>query len=416
MKLISEKIGIDQIKKISNLIAAVAMLSFGFSSAAEIDPNINSSGVPGSEVRVLSKVHLPYYINAVSWGPSGAKVGILADLGRRIFDYDVASGNVIQDVERYAGGYSGHSFSFIAPDSVIVTSPIGAEVGTKVQLSDKCSLIQWDLVSGKPTKFIPEYDEKTVRRLGLSSMLTDVVAINRDKGLLVWQLPPGNLVGVYSISNKEMIGYLHVGEHLEVDRRDFVTALSITADGKRIIVGVLSSSNRSIGASARVYTYDSATLTEVSSFWAYKNDSTIEDEFRVSTIDASPDGKYVATGRSLFFSAKISNDKSVDIWDLTDGRHVASLAGKFRIHDGKEEIVGVKMLKWRGGHILSAERGGIRVWDVTDLEKPELLQEWAPFSAYGQIFVSSLDYSNQDHWVASFSEGSVFVFDLGRKK
>lgn len=346
----------------------VCLLHYGYAAELERAPLSHTAKV--SAPAEIKHFKVADFINAVAWSPDGNLLAALSGAGRFITIWDAKTGKVVKSWERYGGAYSGNSFGFSSNTTVLTSTPNGKSPDPRyAELTPEFALMEWDIRTGKVLRYLPdrmknpEADKvKVTSTFTVSADQSSVAGISGNK-VVVFSTESGQLrfppVGIYTPWEVQ-------------DHEELLTSIAFSPDGKELAIGTGIRTNYPETGGGKVYFYEAQTGKQLRSIFIYPKNPKTEDTFRVESLVYSPDGQYLATGKSKIFNLKENNLISVDLWETKTGRHVASLGGKtISLLPGVTENFGGPMpLTWYGNTLTLGEGPALFFWSVPNPKAP----------------------------------------------
>lgn len=298
-------------------------------------------------------------INAVAWNADGSKLAALSADGLNIQVWDAKTWNVVSAFQN-PGAYNANNSLAFLPDGSLLTTPTHGDAK-----SHPCSLAQWNLATGKPSREIPDgcyliHQEDDGRGI------TNTYAATKD-GSLIAGISGNAVVIIFDGRSGTFVRELTippVSEH-----RDRAVSVAFSPDGQTLAVGTSS-------GIVHLYELSSGNLTR--SIQAFK-----PPWYSANALTYSPDGKYVAVGKYVNASGERINGAWIDrtpdmvavtIWRISDATLVSSLRGSIWKLKNDDDAASVESLSWSSdGTTLAVGDGlALRIWD-TSQESPALM-------------------------------------------
>jgi WD40 repeat protein len=222
----------------------------------------------------------------------------------------------------------------------------------------------WNAQTGKLVRTIGE-EEKNYRDLQFSPVSNTMLAGNENRVAHIWKIPSGMKIMTFK-------GYLNdFGEEILGDSYmywvAFINEIRLSPDGKYVAIG-------KTGNNARLM--DFATGKLVSTFRGHKG--------IVISLDFSPDGKRLATG---------SVDGTVRIWDVENGDSVMQLPGR------NSNIPYFSIDFSPDGNLLATGSwdGRVKIWDLNT----------------GNLLQSIRAHDDASPYTVQFSQSGLYVISGG---
>jgi WD40 repeat protein/energy-coupling factor transporter ATP-binding protein EcfA2 len=286
---------------------------------------------------ILLDIELPTLSSGLAYSPDGKKLLIAGDdnIARL---YDTSSGDLLRE-------FSGHEQAVIN----VAYSHSGQFIAT---CSDDKTARIWDVETGKEVKKLEGHTE-SIYGVAFSSDDRYVLTSGYDRVAILWDVESGVAIrrfighqgslygGAISADDKWILTAGFDGtarlwpSGIQPDPRSFrhtssIVSLAISPDGKTLASGT---------TAGQAALWDTAT--------GKKLHELVGHTYTVESIVFSPDGKHIATA---------ADDQSVRIWDAASGEQI-------NIIEGFPDIVWAIRFSPDGKYALTAEDGGLKLWD-----------------------------------------------------
>lgn len=332
--------------------------------------------------KVIHRLHVEKYINAVAWNADGSRLAVLSNFGGTITVWETIKWTILKEIHRYGGAYSNNSLAFLPDGTLLTSAPIGDYSDdpryANTPLTDPryksleiFSLIRWNIETGKPINYIPDlgYPPKDH-----SPKVTDVFAVSKDGSLVAAVGVSG--VFLYETRSWSLLRKLEI-PHLST-RGDGASSVAFSPDGNELAVGT---------RSGKVHYFNLRNGSIRLSFTAYEEATLCED------IKFSPDGRFLATGRGL---TNTDENGLVRIWRVGDGKMLTALTGG---------AGPVRTLSWNPNSdvLVAGDDKSLRLWQVGEsAQKTQLIKK-----IFANVF--STAYSSQGILAASNSNEIIIL-------
>jgi WD40 repeat protein len=297
----------------------------------------------------FKRLEVKGYVNAVAWNNDGSHLAALSDYGRTITIWDTRNWSLINQFDRYSGGYSFTSLAYTTDGMLLTSAPVGKSPDPKYQTLAIFSLILWDPETGRVIRYIPDPIPDT----GFKIEDTDTYAVSPDGKLVagIMQGSPDCRMLLFETTTWTLVG--HVVAPPTPKHPDRAWCLAFSPDSREIALGTLFGYVHVVAIDQK---------TPRLSFLAYPDDGPC------FAVAYSPDGQILATGRGQV-PLGAADDGRTRLWRASDGANAAILKG---------EGFGVHKLSWSDAGLLAiAHDQALAVWDAGEPTKPRMILQSA---------------------------------------
>ena len=299
----------------------------------------------GSGLSEFKRLEVKGYLNAVAWNKDSSHLAALSDYGHTITVWESRNWSLINQFDRYSGGYSSNSLAYTADGMLLTSAPVGKSSDPKYQTLAIFSLILWDPEAGRVIRYIPDPIPDT----GFKIEDTDTYAVSPDGKLVagIMQRGPNSPVLLFETATWTLIGHFAVPPTPK--HPDGAVCVAFSPDSREIALGTLF---------GYVHVMAIGQETPRLSFSAYP------DGVPCYAVAYSHNGRTLATGRGLV-PLGAPDDGRTRLWRASDGVNLAFLNGGG---------AGVHNLSWSETGLLAiAHDQSLAVWDAAEPTKPRMV-------------------------------------------
>jgi WD40 repeat protein len=318
----------------------------------------------------FKRLEVKGYLNAVAWNNDSSHLAALSGFGHTITIWETRNWSLINEFNRYGGGYSFNSLAYTADGMLLTSAPVGKSPDPKYQTLGVFSLELWNPEAGRVIRYIPDPVPHTGFRIGN----TDTYTVSPD-GKMVAGIMEGSRDGrvlLFETTTWTLAGHLVVPPTLK--HPDGALCLAFSPDGREIAVGTLF---------GYVHVVAIGRETPRLSFSAYP------DDVPCYAAAYSQNGQVLATGRGQV-PLGAADDGRTRLWRASDGGSVAVLKGGG---------AGVHKLSWSETGLLAiAHDQSLAVWDAAEPTKLRMIlyNEGATYSvAFGKTGILAAAGGNE---------------------
>jgi WD40 repeat protein len=308
-------------------------------------PSMLEQKQAGPGLSEFKRLEVKGYLNAVAWNNDNSRLAALSDFGRTITVWETRNWSLINEFDRYGGGYSSNSLAYTADGMLLTSAPVGKSPDPKYQTLAIFSLILWDPEAGRAIRYIPDPVPDTRFRIEDA----DTYAVSRD-GKLVAGITTGSRDGpvlLFETATWTLVGHFFVPPTPK--HPDGAWCLAFSPDSREIAVGTLF---------GYVHLVAIGQETPRLSFSAYL------DGVPCFAVAYSHNGQVLATGRGQA-PLGAADDGRTRLWAASDGGSIAILKGGG---------AGVHKLSWSDTGLLAiAHDQSLAVWDAAEPIKPRMI-------------------------------------------
>jgi WD40 repeat protein len=298
-------------------------------------------------MKVIQRLPHKNYVQGLAWNSDGSKLATLSDFGALVTIWNAKTWDKEREIRQYSAAYSGPGFGW-TNDGKLLTS-----AGAKTQDEGIYSMYLWDPVTGALIKRI---EGPPIPPGATKHNQANTIAVSKSGSLAAIILGPiKNKVPIFGAPDWSINRIIELGgaPPLTVG---FATAVAFAPDDHSMVIA--NGGNLQI-----VDLQDGHTRLSVHAYTRIEN---VTGPIVVA-LTFSPDGKYLASAPN-FFRAQPDHGP-VRIWDTTNGNLVLALPGMEAT---------TRTIDWSadGARLAVVSDQKLRVWNVRDLKKTEILFEF----------------------------------------
>ena len=348
------------------------------------ESSMSSSSENGHVPVETQRLHVKGYVNAVAWNADGSRLAALSNFGGTITLWETKNWTVLKEFDRYGGAYSFNSLAFLPEGSLLTSAPIGdplrnpifanlPSVDPKYEKLQIFSFIKWNPEAGKSIGYIPDLGYPPQ---DLSIKVIDTFAVSKDGALIAGAA--GHNANIYEAKSGFLVKQIPIPKPLESKNfhDDSTASVVFSPDSRELVVGTMT---------GKLYFFGLEDGMLRRSFNVFPT-----EEYYSRAIAFSPDGKFIAIGKSKIFNVPEPNNISTYIWRMSDGTMIASLKGSTEVNSGKEEASNVNSISWSEvGNTMAVGSGtSLRLWKITENTQTLLLNNQISGGIYSTAFSS----------------------------
>jgi WD40 repeat protein len=324
--------------------AMLLALLVGLASEQTFAADGEKSG--SATMEVIQRLPHKNYVQGLAWNSDGTKLATLSDFGALVTIWNARTWEKEREIRQYSAAYSGPGIGWTYDGKVLTSA------GAKTQDEGIYSMNLWDPVTGALVKRI---EGPPVPPGAVKHNQANRIAVSKSGSLAAIILGPiRNIVPIFGAPDWSINRTVEL-EGAPPLTVGFATAVAFTPDDHSVVIA--NGGNLQI-----IDLQDGHTRLTVA---AYKRAENAVGPI-VAALTLSPDGKYLASGPNFFTPEP--DHGPVRIWDTTSGNLVLALLGMEAT---------TRTIDWSadGARLAVVSDQKLRVWNVEDLKKIEMLLE-----------------------------------------
>jgi WD40 repeat protein len=326
-------------------VAILLMLLAGLTSEQASVAADGEKSEPAT-MKVIQRLPHKNYVQGLAWNSNGSKLATLSDFGALVTIWNANTWEKEREIRQYSAAYSGPGIGWTYDGKVLTSA------GAKTQPEGIYSMNLWDPVTGALIKRI---EGPPIPPGAVKHNQANRIAVSNSGSLAAIILGPiRNIVPIFGAPDWSISRIIELGG-VPPFTVGFATAIAFSPDEHSLVIA--NGGNLQI-----IDLQDGHTRLSVPAYQRVEN----AVGPIVAALTFSPDGKYLASAPN-FFRAQPDHGP-VRIWDTTSGNLVLALPGT---------EAATRTISWSadGARLAVVSDLKLRVWNVRDLKKPEILFE-----------------------------------------
>ena len=351
------------------VIALSLLFSVGLMSGQSLVAANGEKGEPAT-MKVIQRLSHKNYVQGLAWNSDGSKLATLSDFGATVTIWNARTWEKEREIRQYSAAYSGPGIGWTYDGNLLTSA------GAKTQPEGIYSMNLWDPATGALVKRI---EGPPIPPGATKHNQANRIAVSKSGSLAAIILGPiRNIVPIFGAPDWSINRIIEL-EGAPPFKVGYATAVAFAPDDHSVVIA-------NAGNLQIIDLQDGHTRLSVP---AYKRVEGAVGPI-VAALTFSPDGKYLASAPNFFRPEP--DHGPVRIWDTTSGNLVLALPGA---------EAATRTISWSvdGARLAVVSDLKLRVWNVKDLKKAEVLFELdkveglaAGFSPSGLLAVTN-DFS-----------------------